>query len=183
MSQRPEGRVARTNAGDLARQARRNDPLTGIDPLPRRYLHAGELITCGEPSVVITILGSCVGVALYDARTGTGGLNHFLLPRSPGNGGELSARYGDVAMPKLLDAMLARGSARHDLQAKVFGGARVLNYRDAPPHRDLGAANFDMAFAFLEAEAIRITGRDVGGRHGRKLVFHSHLGDAWVKRL
>jgi chemotaxis protein CheD len=165
------------------RTARSSDPLTGIAALPRRYLHAGELVICEEPSVVITILGSCVGVALYDERTKAGGLNHFLLARSPGTGGELSARFGDVAMPKLLDAMLARGSVLRDLQAKVFGGARVLNYRDDPPQRDLGAANFDLAFEFLEAQAIRITGRDVGGRHGRKLIFHSHLGDAWVKRL
>jgi chemotaxis receptor (MCP) glutamine deamidase CheD len=59
----------------------------------------------------------------------------------------------------------------------------VLNFHDTPGHRDLGAANFDLAFEFLEAEGIRITGRDVGGRQGRKLVLYSHLGDAWVKRL
>jgi chemotaxis protein CheD len=183
MNQVPENRAARSSERDLLRIARSSDPLTGIDTLPRRYLHAGEFVTCGEPSIVITILGSCVGVALYDTRTGAGGLNHFLLPRSPGNDGESSARFGNVAMPMLLDAMLARGSVQGDLQAKVFGGARVLKYRDTPPHRDLGAANFDLAFEFLEAQAIRITGRDVGGRHGRKVVFHSHLGDAWVKRL
>ncbi|HZN96112.1 MAG TPA: chemotaxis protein CheD [Gemmatimonadales bacterium] len=178
-----EDRAARTTRQGLVRTTRPQDPLTGMEALPRRYLHAGEFITCGEPSMVITILGSCVGVALYDTRTGAGGLNHFLLPRSPATGGESSARYGDVAMPKLLDAMLGRGSLVRDLQAKVFGGARVLNYRDTPPHRDLGAGNFDLAFEFLESQSIRIAGRDVGGRHGRKLVFHTHLGDAWVKRL
>jgi chemotaxis protein CheD len=183
MSQVPEDRASRSDGPGLVRTPRPNALLAGAGALPRRYLHAGELVICGEPSIVSTILGSCVGVALYDARTGAGGLNHFLLPRSPGNGGESSARFGDVAMRKLLDGMLARGSVLGDLQAKVFGGARVLNYHDVPAHRDLGAANFDLAFEFLEAQAIRITGRDVGGRHGRKLVFHSHLGDAWVKRL
>ena len=178
-----EDRAPRTTRQGMVRSARPHDPMSGMEALPRQYLHAGEFITCGEPSVVITILGSCVGVALHDTRTGAGGLNHFLLPHSPATGGESSARYGDVAMPKLLDAMLARGSVVRDLQAKVFGGARVLNYRDSPPQRDLGASNFDLAFAFLEAQSIRILGRDVGGRHGRKLVFHTHLGDAWVKRL
>jgi chemotaxis protein CheD len=172
MSEALEGRAVRPNAA-----------LAGAGTLPRRYLHAGELVICSEPSIISTILGSCVGVALYDARTGTGGLNHFLLPRSLTSGAEPSARFGDVAMRKLLDGMLARGSVLRDLQAKVFGGARVLNFRDTPGHRDLGAANFDLAFEFLEAQGIRITGRDVGGRQGRKLVLYSHLGDAWVKRL
>jgi chemotaxis protein CheD len=183
MSKAPEGRASRSDGGAPIRTARPDAVLAGAGALPRQYLHAGELIICGEPSIVSTILGSCVGVALYDARTGAGGLNHFLLPRSPGNGGESSPRFGDVAMRKLLDGMLARGSVLRDLQAKVFGGARVLNYHDAPAHRDLGAANFDLAFEFLEAQGIRITGRDVGGRHGRKLVLYSHLGDVWVKRL
>jgi chemotaxis protein CheD len=155
----------------------------GSEGLPHRYLHAGHIVICEDPSVITTILGSCVGVALHDTRTGVGGLNHFLLPCSPGQDGEVSPRWGDVAMRKLLEGMVRRGSALPDLQAKVFGGARVLNYPDLPGHRDLGAANFDVAFAFLEAHRIRITGRDVGGRQGRKLVLYSHLGDAWVKRL
>ena len=72
--------------------------------------------------------------------------------------------------------------------AELVAHGLLVLLRDAEEHadgahRDLGAANFDLAFEFLEAQAIRITGRDVGGRHGRKVVFHSHLGDAWVKRL
>jgi chemotaxis protein CheD len=94
-----------------------------------------------------------------------------------------SPRFGNVAMQKLLDEMLAAGAARKDLRGKVFGGARVLRYRDIPGHRDLGAANYDMAFAFLEEMGIRITGRDVGGRHGRKLIYFPQSGDVWVRRL
>lgn len=151
--------------------------------LPRCYLHAGEFIVCGEPSVVTTILGSCVGVVLHDTRTRAGGLNHFLLPRSPVKDGDASPRFGDVAMQRLLDGMFARGSRLRDLEAKVFGGARVLQYHDAPAHRDLGAANSEMALAFLEAKGIRVTGHDIGGRRGRKLIFYSHRADTWVKRL
>lgn len=182
MSEAPQVGAPHGEGHRLVRTARPNALLPGADSLPFRYLHAGEFVICEEPTVVTTILGSCVGVVLHDARTGSGGINHFLLPRSPGDGAS-SPRFGDVAMRRLLDGMLARGSVPRDLQAKVFGGARVLDYRDLPGHRDLGAANFELAFEFLETQGIRIAGRDVGGRQGRKLVFHSHPGDAWVKRL
>ncbi len=168
--------------GGNGRGPRPGDLFPGAERLPYRYLHAGEFVVCPEPSVVTTILGSCVGVALHDVRTGYGGLNHFLLPRSPGTGIP-SPRFGDVAMRRLLDGMLALGSVPGDLRAKVFGGARVLDYHERAGQRDLGTTNFALAFEFLEAQGIRITSRDVGGRQGRKVVFHSRLGDVWVKRL
>ena len=59
---------------------------------------------------------------------GVGGLNHFLLPKN--NGGSdthAGERYGDTAMEVLINGLLKRGARRGNLEAKVFGGARVLS--------------------------------------------------------
>ena len=68
------------------------------------------------------------------------------------------------------------------MKAKVFGGACVLEaFRE--DRNDLGAKNVEAARHFLEAESIPIIAEDVGGRAGRKLVFHTEDGRASVRKL
>ena len=65
--------------------------------------------------------------------------------------------------------------------AKVFGGACVLG---AVTHaRRLGEENAALALDLLAQAGIPVLDRDVGGERGRKLVFVSDEGTAWVKLL
>ena len=92
------------------------------DPAIRRlFLSPGEIICASEPTLVTTVLGSCVSVTLWDKDRRVGGLNHFVLPK-----GGPSSRYGDTAMLELLEAVLDLGAHLRSLEAKVFGGAAVL---------------------------------------------------------
>lgn len=147
----------------------------------RAYLHAGHLLVSAGPTAVTTILGSCVAVCLWDPRLRAGGLNHFLLPHWVGNG-QSSPRFGNVATARLVEEMLALGSRKPDLQAKVFGGASVLAaFAGRKDH--LGMKNVDLAMQVLAAHGIPVVARDVGGERGRKLIFHTDEGVAWVKVL
>ncbi len=152
--------------------------------MPRRinvYLHPGQMIAFQESAAVTTILGSCVAVCLCDPESGVGGMNHFLLPFDNGEG-QAAARFGDRAVPELIARLLALGAAAGRLQAKLFGGACVLEaFRDRENH--LGSQNVRVARQILAAAAIPIVGADVEGRRGRKLVFHTDDGAAWVKPL
>jgi chemotaxis protein CheD len=141
-----------------------------------QYLQPGQ-ITVGEGFHVLTILGSCVAVCLVDRVRGVGGINHYLLPRGPR--GSESPRFGDVALPQLLQQMLVRGARRESLEAKLFGGARVLAATSAS--RDLGAENVAAALEFLKKEDLPIVARNTGGDRGRKLVFQTSDGVVWVK--
>lgn len=144
-------------------------------------LYAGQLVVSTEPAMVTTILGSCVAVCLFDNRLEYGGINHFLLPDRVGEQFS-SARFGSVACKRLVEQMLAQGCDRCDLHAKVFGGASVLDaFRGSGAQ--LGARNVETAMSMLEQEGIEVVATDVGGRFGRRLVYFTDTGTAWVKTI
>ena len=142
------------------------------------YLHGGQVTVASEPTAITTVLGSCVAVCLYDPVARLGGMNHFLLPHHVER--ERSARFGTVAVPQLVDALLAAGARRPALKAKVFGGSSVLN---AFRHRNLGDENVTLALRLLEEAGVELVEKDVGGSRGRKLIFHTDDGTAWVRAL
>jgi len=145
------------------------------------FLHPGRIHVSAQPCTVRTILGSCVAVCMWDPSLGIGGVNHFVLPYTVENG-ENSLRYGNVAVKHLIEKLLALGSSRQNLQAKLFGGACVLGaFRDRRTH--LGMKNVQMAMDLLREEGIPVIAEDVGGEQGRKVIFQTHDGAAWVRRL
>ena len=46
-------------------------------------MQPGESYLAREPTIIRTILGSCVGVTFWSARLGVGALCHAQLPRCP----------------------------------------------------------------------------------------------------
>lgn len=153
--------------------------LPGADELPRAavYLTPGQLFAAAEPTEVVTVLGSCVSVCLFDRTTAVGGVNHFLVPVGPAQ--DPSPRYGDYAMEALLEALRTKGAHPAGLRAKVFGGAGEV--RAGRP--SVGAKNVGLALRALAAAHVPVLASDVGGTAGRKIVFHTDVGAAWVRLL
>jgi chemotaxis protein CheD len=145
------------------------------------YLQPGEIVAFAEPYAVTTILGSCVALCLHDHQARVGGVNHYLLPLQLGR--RDAPRYGSAAIPMLIDKLLALGARRDRLVAKVFGGACVMSGGDDERRTHLGAQNTEVAFRLLAEEGIPVAAEDVHGNRGRKVVFHTDDGSAWVKRL
>ena len=146
------------------------------------YVHVGQLFVSADQIMVSTILGSCVSVCLWDAEAGVGGLNHFLLPQCVNNGVS-SPRFGNVAIRELLAEVHRLGGARFRLQAKLFGGASVIDAFQTDSHGSLGMQNVSLARRFLADAGIPIVNEDVGGTQGRKLVFRTNDGSAWVRHI
>ncbi len=144
------------------------------------YLHAGQLVVAAQPTAITTVLGSCVAVCLYDPKMRVGGVNHFLLPHHVER--ERSARFGNVAVPALVDEVLRAGASRSAIVAKVFGGASVLGTAGRRS-RNLGEENAILALRLLADLRIPILDADLGGARGRKLVFFTDEGSAWVRQL
>jgi chemotaxis protein CheD len=144
------------------------------------YLHAGQLFAAATPTVISTVLGSCVAVCLHDPVTHVGGMNHYLLPLHVDR--EHSPRFGTVAIPALVEAMVKAGASRGTIVAKVFGGASVIAAMNQRGRR-LGDENALLALRLLEEARIPVLDRDVGGSRGRKLVFFADEGTAWVRQL
>lgn len=145
------------------------------------YLHPGQLFVTTEPAAVTTILGSCVAVCLWEPALGIGGINHYLLPMGS-RAASTGTRYGNIAIEQLLERLERAGTCRASLQAKVFGGACVLDaMRGKEDH--LGAKNVEIARLALADARIPVMASDVGGGRGRKLIFYPHDGNAKVKLL
>jgi chemotaxis protein CheD len=151
--------------------------LMAVEEAPESvYLHPGQIYVVSHAALVSTILGSCVAVCLWDAVARVGGMNHFLLPAGKGS------RFGAEAMPILIDAMVARGALVARMIAKVFGGACVLEGFTGA-RKAIGAQNAEVAMRFLAAHAIPVRADQTGGRRGRKLLFHTGSGQAYVKEI
>jgi chemotaxis protein CheD len=166
-------------SGAVVRDAESLGDLAERSNVPTVYLHPGQLHAAAGRGLITTLLGSCVSVCLFDPIRGVGGANHFLLPHYA-SGAHASPRYGPPAIYALLDRLLRLGAERTRLEAKVFGGACVLEGMRAGP-RQLGVSNVEVARAVLGQEGIPVRAEDVGGTLGRKVVFRVHDGAAWVK--
>ena len=145
-----------------------------------RYIQPGQLHVAQVPTVLTTILGSCVSVCLWDARARIGGMNHFMLPQLAG-GTVQSPRFGNVAMKELLDRMVAIGARLPYLQARVFGGSCMFEQMKSSQH--LGQKNINLALDFLSLRGIDVVQTDVGGDRGRKLRFHTDEGEVWLTSI
>jgi chemotaxis protein CheD len=146
------------------------------------YLQPGRVFVSAQAVTVRTILGSCVSVCLFDRELRAGGMNHYLLPNRIGSAAT-PTRFGPAALERLVAAMIEIGGRKSCMQAKVFGGARLLQPPGAAGASDLGSKNVALAFDVLAAERIPVVAHDVGGSRGRQLLFQTDDGAAFVRRL
>lgn len=133
------------------------------------FIHVGQIHVDVAPASISTILGSCVAVCLYDRKSGIGGMNHYLLPFWNGNSLQ-SPKFGNIAIPKLIESMLERGANIKNMEAKIFGGAS-MNI-SASSNMMIGEKNILVAREILKEYRIPIVAEDVGRENGRKIQFN-----------
>lgn len=141
----------------------------------------GEYFVTGGEEVLVTVLGSCISACIRDARTGVGGMNHFMLPDEGGR--EMissSARYGTYAMEVLINHLLKLGAHRNRLEAKVFGGGAVL---ESLSGSKVGERNAEFVLSYLKTEGIPVVSKDLLDSYPRKIYFFPHSGRVLVKKL
>ncbi len=143
----------------------------------RHFLYPGQMFVSREPAVITTILGSCAALCLWDLQKRIGGMNHYLLPEGS-DGGPNRLRYGNIANPALLNELLSLGCEIKNLQAKVFGGSSAFA---ANPLQSVGTRNVELAEQFVRQSKIRLVSKDVSGKHGRRLVFHTEDGITQIR--
>ncbi|MFZ5444022.1 MAG: CheR family methyltransferase [Myxococcota bacterium] len=146
--------------------------------LPARVISVGELHATSRPTVIRTLLGSCVAACLFDPVARVGGMNHFLLP--DGDGEVERSRFGVHAMETLINSMMQQGADRRRLEAQLYGGADVLGIGSRPT---VGERNIAFARAFLERERIPLVASGLGGQRGREVRLESHTGRVVTREL
>jgi chemotaxis protein CheD len=143
-------------------------------------IHIGGVYASRDPSIVRTVLGSCIAVCLRDPVMRVGGMNHFMLPAGRVEE-EAHARYGIHAMELLINECMRLGADRRRLEAKVFGGGHVLKVRESD--NNVPQSNIRFALKFLDTERIPIVSRDLGGYAAREVHFYTDSGRALLRRL
>ncbi|CTQ50641.1 chemotaxis protein CheD [Jannaschia donghaensis] len=140
-----------------------------------RWLEVGQgaFVVSRDPYLVLTAtLGSCVAVIFYDAGARIGGMTHIFRCVDPGPAGG-GAVVAEIEM--LVNALMREGSPRSILQARVVGGAHILNRG-----RNVGGAMAHVALEYLQAERIDLVDHDVGGIRARRIAFNPVAGGLMV---
>ena len=142
----------------------------------------GEYYVTASELVIVTVLGSCVSACIRDREKGIGGMNHFMLADCAGCDGPLSAsaRYGAFAMEILINHLLKLRARRDRLEAKAFGGGRVMA---SLASSQVGDKNARFVRQYLKNEGIPLLAEDLLDVHPRKVYFFPGSGRVLVKRL
>jgi chemotaxis protein CheD len=141
----------------------------------------GEYFVTATNVLMVTVLGSCVSACIRDREKGIGGMNHFMLADSGDSGAvSASARYGTYAMEILINHLLKMGARKANLEAKVFGGGRVMATLTSS---QVGERNSRFVKEFLSTEGIPMAAEDLLDVYPRKVYFFPNNGRVLVKKL
>ena len=135
-----------------------------------------------EGQVLVThVLGSCLGLVIYDPAARVGGLLHAMLPLSKINPQKAAAHpymFVDTGVPELFRAVYAIGGLKERIVVTVAGCASPLN---AGEMFRIGERNHAMLRKLLWKSSILIAAEDVGGTAGRTVRFDPDTGRVVIR--
>lgn len=142
-----------------------------------------EMRVSSNPSdVLITYsLGSCIGVAFYDADVKIGALIHCMLPLSridPQRAQVTPCMFADTGVPLALQMMFDMGAEKRRIVAKVAGAAKMLDDNDT---FRIGERNWIVLRKILWKNNILIAAEDTGGSIARTMLLEIATGKTSIK--
>ncbi len=147
-------------------------------------LNLGEWAVSNDRDGVLTCLGlgSCVAVIVYDPIVRVGGMAHVVLPDSSlGRPTPRSqAKFADVAVPLVVDQLLALGATKIRLQVSLIGGASMLPSSRGLEAMNVGARNAAATHAAVRSLGLRVRQEDLGGTQGRTVRLIVRTGEVSI---
>jgi chemotaxis protein CheD len=137
----------------------------------------GEMAVDMQDGVLRTLLGSCIGLALYDPQCHVGGLAHIVLPDSRGRH-NVPGKFVDTAIPTLVQQMETLAGDTLRLTAKIAGGASMFTTSSA---RNIGRQNIEASERLLAKLKIPIVARHCGGEQGRRMSLDIKTGRVLIE--
>ena len=137
----------------------------------------GEMSVAQNGELLRTLLGSCVGLALYDRREKIGGLAHIVLPNSNGKT-DRPGKFVDTAVAALIKKMTDLSKNDLRLTAKIAGGASMFSNSIAA---NIGNQNIDACEQLLKQMGIPVVARDCGGSQGRRMSLDTTDGSVVIE--
>jgi len=143
-----------------------------------------DFVVAKPPDILRTILGSCIGICLFDNKNQVGGLSHIMLPKMNQNSENINKKkYADSAIPMLLEKMLNKGADKAFITAKIVGGSTMFKISKDNPSSNIGQLNINGVRDVLGELNIRIIAEELGGDYGRTIDFYMDTGSVKIKYL
>lgn len=138
----------------------------------------GEIAVATESGVLRTLLGSCLGVVLFDRRLRAAAMAHIVLPESRGQR-DHPGKFADTAIPEMIRRL--EGLFKDQplkLTAKIAGGANMFAANGAVA--TIGQQNVGAVEKLLGDQRILIIGRHLGGTQGRRMALDVATGTVTI---
>ena len=144
-----------------------------------------DLNVCRGTGGLTTLgLGSCIGIALYDASTKIAGLAHIMLPDSKQIQNNTNiAKFADTALVKLIKDMEAIGAKKVNMKAKIAGGAQMFAFNSTNESMKIGQRNTEATVKLLLANRIPLLAQDTGSNFGRTVELYAEDGRFLIKTI
>jgi chemotaxis protein CheD len=134
--------------------------------------------------IITYALGSCLGVVVYDATAGVGGMLHVMMPESqidPRKAESNPYMFVDTGIPQLFRQCYALGARKERMEVRVAGGA-YQGGDEASDRFQIGKRNFIALRKLLWKNGVMIKSSDVGGvQRSRTMALAVGSGDVTVK--
>ena len=149
---------------------------------PYIFVSVADLRQTKAPNAVISTLGlgSCLGVTCYDPFRKIGAMVHAMLPDSERHrqASPNVPMYLDLAVPALVESVVALGADLRQLEYKVFGGAQILQSND---YFSIGRQNVEMMKTLADRYRLKVVAWQVGGQSNRSIDLHLRDGGVLVR--
>lgn len=139
------------------------------------YVASGEYaVASSESKLMKALLGSCVGVAIYDETTNVGGIAHLLLPEPATLGSTWSpGSYATSGLPLFINTLLRSGAKAENLRAVVAGGALFGRISQRDIALNIGGRCVEKVHAVLKEHQIPILKEETCGFSPSTLTLHT----------
>lgn len=160
----------------------------------RLSLGLGAAVVVESPTVVRTVLGSCVAVIFHVPRLRLSALCHAQMPeRDPdachlpicpkpcplGVSSADDLRYVTCCVRYMLKELQKRWVDRREIVCTLVGGANVIRNIDA--RWSVADRNVRSALRMLRREGIKVSYRDTGGTRGRVIEHTCDLNRTQIR--
>ncbi|MBA3016319.1 MAG: HDOD domain-containing protein [Proteobacteria bacterium] len=126
--------------------------------IPIEYIASGEhTIVIGQERTLKLLLGSCVGIVIYDRVVGIGGAAHFILPEpATPNSDWMPDNYVTTGLLHFIHALQQAGANPDRLEAVLAGGALFGKISEHDLALNIGGRCVENAHAILKERQIPI---------------------------
>ena len=137
------------------------------------YVNIGQVKTDTPPAEIITVLGSCVAVLIYDPVNQVAGLVHIAEHEGDEKAIALEpGRYANSGIRLLIQSVLSAGGKRNNFVCIISGGNYTTSCRECVlMTTDVSRLNRDAVRRTLTEEGLSFTENKFGADGAASLVF------------